>query len=239
MDTIKINSLNTKMVAHRGVSGLERENSCAAFVAAGNRSYYGIETDVHVTRDGQFLCIHDDNTKRVSGDDLCVEETDAAVLRNVILTDMDGTKRRTDLKLPGLEEYVSICKRYGKTGVLELKNRIQKSDIERIIGVIRDEGYLDGIVFISFELDNLIDLRDLLPDQPCQYLTTECTDETIGALEKYRLGLDIYWKGMTQELVKTLHEKGVVVNLWTVDDPAFAETAVQWGVDMITSNILE
>ena len=46
MNTVKFNKQSVKMVAHRGVSGLERENTCAAFVAAGNRSYFGIETDV-------------------------------------------------------------------------------------------------------------------------------------------------------------------------------------------------
>ncbi|MBE5775575.1 MAG: glycerophosphodiester phosphodiesterase, partial [Clostridiales bacterium] len=66
MNTIKIDHGNVKMVAHRGVSGLELENTNAAFVAAGNRSYYGIETDVHVTLDGKFVCFHDDNTGRVA-----------------------------------------------------------------------------------------------------------------------------------------------------------------------------
>ncbi len=53
MDTIKIEKKNTLMVAHRGVSGLEKENTLAAFVAADNRSYYGVETDVHRTRGRQ------------------------------------------------------------------------------------------------------------------------------------------------------------------------------------------
>jgi hypothetical protein len=43
MNTTKIDSRKTKMIAHRGVSGIECENTAAAFVAAGNRSYYGIE----------------------------------------------------------------------------------------------------------------------------------------------------------------------------------------------------
>ena len=66
MNTTKINSKNVKMVAHRGVSGIERENTCPAFVAAGNRSYFGIETDVHVTKDGKFVIIHDETTERIS-----------------------------------------------------------------------------------------------------------------------------------------------------------------------------
>ena len=51
-NTEKVNLANVQMIAHRGVSGLERENTNAAFIAAGNRSYYGIETDVHRTKDG-------------------------------------------------------------------------------------------------------------------------------------------------------------------------------------------
>ena len=66
MDTIKLNVKAVKMVAHRGLSGLERENTCPAFVAAANRSYFGIETDVHKTADGKFVIIHDETTERVS-----------------------------------------------------------------------------------------------------------------------------------------------------------------------------
>ncbi len=49
-----------QMIAHRGLSGIETENTAAAFVAAGQHPYFGIETDVHRTRDGQFVIIHDD-----------------------------------------------------------------------------------------------------------------------------------------------------------------------------------
>ena len=53
--TVKFNrSSAVKLIAHRGLSGLERENTAAAFVAAGNRAaYFGIETDVYRTVDGQ------------------------------------------------------------------------------------------------------------------------------------------------------------------------------------------
>ena len=40
MNTIKVKAKETLLVAHRGLSGLEMENTCAAFVAAGNRSYF-------------------------------------------------------------------------------------------------------------------------------------------------------------------------------------------------------
>ena len=52
MDTIKINKQSTLMVAHAGLSGMEAENTCASFIAAGNRSYWGIECDLRCAKDG-------------------------------------------------------------------------------------------------------------------------------------------------------------------------------------------
>ena len=92
------------------MSGLEMENTASAFVAAGQRSYFGIETDVHRTADGQFIIIHDDNTKRVAGDEMIVEQTSFRTLRSLRLLDTDGQQGRGDLILPSLREYISICK---------------------------------------------------------------------------------------------------------------------------------
>ena len=55
MNTPKFEKGNVLVIAHRGLSGIETENTNAAFVAAGNRSYYGIETDIHRTADGNLV----------------------------------------------------------------------------------------------------------------------------------------------------------------------------------------
>lgn len=62
------------MIGHQGIHHLEVGNTCSGFVAAGNRTYRGIETDVHVTADGQYIIIYDDNTINTTGDDYVVEE---------------------------------------------------------------------------------------------------------------------------------------------------------------------
>ena len=92
MDTVRINDRkNCRIIAHRGLSGIECENSMPAFVAAGNRSYFGIETDVHVTSDGKYIIIHDDTTGRVAaGNNHPVEETDYETLRGIMLADRGG-----------------------------------------------------------------------------------------------------------------------------------------------------
>ena len=236
-DTIKLNT-GVKMIAHRGVSALERENSNAAFVAAGNRSHYGIETDVHVTKDGKFIVIHDDFTQRVTGVEGVVEELTFDQLRALRLLDMDGNPR-SDLTLPSLEEYIRICKKYEKQSVLELKNHMEPEHIAGIVEVIRAEGWLERTTFISFDLPNMLCLRSLLPEQSLQYLVNDITDELLDILVQNRLDLDIRFPNLTREFLDTCHAHNILVNVWTVDTVDNALRLADWGVDFMTSNGLE
>ena len=240
MDTVKlVNKNNVKMVAHRGVSGLETENTNAAFIAAGNRSYFGVETDVRRTVDGQFILLHDDNTERVGIDKLFPEQTTFETLRSLRLRDKNGVRSRADLRLCSMEEYIETCKRYEKRCVLELKGGYTEEWLDEMIERIKAIGWLENVIFISFSLENLIKLRSLLPEQPMQYLTGQFDDVIFDNLKKYSLGLDIYFGGLHEEDVKRIHNAGLEVNVWTVDRPEDAERMISWGVDYITSNILE
>ena len=240
MGTIRIEKKDKPlMIAHRGLSGLEKENTASAFVAAGHHTYFGIETDVHRTADGRFIIIHDDNTKRVSGDEVSVEETCFDTLRSIRLIDTDGTKGRGDLILPSLGEYIRICKKYEKTAVLELKNHFAPEDIQKIIAIIREEGYLDQVVFISFDLPNMICIRELLPNQRAQFLVSTAEDWLVETLKKHRLDLDIKYSALTRELVEKVHGIGREVNVWTVNTLEDAEKMMELNVDYITTNILE
>ena len=240
MGTIRIEKKDKPlMIAHRGLSGIEKENTASAFVAAGHHTYFGIETDVHRTADGRFIIIHDDNTKRVSGDEVSVEETCFDTLRSIRLIDTDGTKGRGDLILPSLGEYIRICKKYEKTAVLELKNHFAPEDIEKIIAIIREEGYLDQVVFISFDLPNMICIRERLPRQQAQFLISSIHDWLLDTLQKYRLDLDIKHTALTPAFADALHAAGIKVNVWTVNTPEDAQRVMDMGVDFITTNILE
>ena len=237
-DTIHVKLPGVKMVAHRGVSGLERENTCAAFVAAGNRSYFGVETDIHRTADGQYIVFHDDNLVRLLGDERVVEEMRFDELRALRLTDLDGNARG-DLLLPTLQEYVNICKKYDKDCVLEIKNHFEPEDIENVIGIIRGIGWLERTIFISFDLPNMLCIREKLPQQCAQYLVSAFGEDLLSILTENHLDLDIKYSSLTAEQVRACHEAGIEVNVWTVNEAADAERLAGYGVDYITSNILE
>ena len=240
-DTLKIHRDNVHMIAHRGLSGLETENTCAAFVAAGNRSYFGVETDVHLTLDGQFIIIHDNDTARVGLDKVEIEHTTFDTLRQIQLLDVNGEKDRSDLRLPSLQEYIRICKKYQKYCVLEIKGEFPVEALERMVDLIQKDEWLDHVIFIAFDLENLIQLRKMLPDQPMQYLVSidQEWDWITEQLLAYRLDVDAYYKMFTEERIRMLHEKGIKVNAWTVDKLENAQQLADWGIDYITSNIIE
>lgn len=239
MNTIKFNKVTTKVIAHRGLSGIEVENTNAAFVAAGNRSYYGIETDIYRTADGRFVINHDNNFMRVAGENIDVETANLSQIQGIVLFDKDGRKDRIDLRPAILENYICICKKYDKHAVLELKSVFTDEEIERIVAILKSYEYLDNTTFISFHYENLLKVRDILPEQSVQFLFSEFTDGLVEKLVADKIDVDVYYKALDKEVIDTLHNAGLKVNCWTVDNPEIAEQLVEWGVDYITSNILE
>ena len=229
------------MVAHRGLSSRKMENTVPAFQLAGRHPFYaGIETDIHRTRDGKFIVIHDDDTLRVTGEKHIVEESTFAGLRAMSLLDFHPETNENDgtLRMPSLQEYLEVCREFGKTSVLEIKNHMESEDLEAIVSQVMAQGMLDQTIFISFDLPNLVALRMRLPEQPIQLLVEEDCASLISDLSTYGLDLDIDYRSLTEKRLSQLHNAGIKVNVWTVDDPREAQTLVDWGVDYITTNML-
>jgi glycerophosphoryl diester phosphodiesterase len=110
-----LSELKGRRYAHRGLHDIQKgvpENSLLAFRLA-KESGYGIELDVHLSRDGRLVVEHDDTLRRTCGADLKIEETDWETLSALRL---EGTEE----KLPLLEEVFDLID--GKVPLLiELK----------------------------------------------------------------------------------------------------------------------
>lgn len=265
MDTIKLsNKKNTKMIAHRG-GNLEIENTTGSFISSGNRSHYGIETDVHKTRDGKFIVYHDDKTARLTESDVRIEETDFETLRNIRFKAYRNRPQRKDIVMPSLEEYLDICIYYEKLSVLEIKNAMEKEDIVKIYDVFKQANYLDKTIFISFNFKNLVYLKEIDPNVTVQYLIETQADGFYDRLKRhdfdmellekkykgnyhlamldvlvdYGMDIDVDYRPIDKKFVKECKKRGIKINLWTVNDPDRAKELIKWGVNYITSDCLE
>lgn len=242
METIKLDRKDIKMIAHRGLSGILQENTIPSFLLAANHSYYGIETDLHVTKDGKFIICHDDNILRVSGVDMVIEENNYEELRSVLLLNKDGSKS-SDVYLPNLEEYINICHKFNKVSVLEIKNKIDEKYIIEIVEIVKNLGHYDNTIFISFDSENIINLKKNFNDIKCQFLSNTDTKEkwefAFSLAKNYGVDLDLYFGSLTGDYVKMCKENNIKLNVWTVDNISDAFNLIDMGVDYITSNILE
>ena len=64
-------------------------------------------------------------------------------------------------------------------------------------------------------------------------------EELIAKLVADKLDIDIHHASLTEERVQAMHKAGITINCWTVDTAERGEELAAWGVDQITSNILE
>ncbi len=240
MDSIKFDKKNCKMIAHRGLSGVKFENTCEAFYAAASRSYYGVEADIHVTSDKKFAILHDNDTSRIGNVKLTVSENTLEDLQKKVTLYDEGNNRLTGT-IPSLADYINICKEYGKKAFLDLKNRYDPADIDKIIDEIINLGYIENTVFASFHFDNLQVVKGRLPNQKIQFLTPFVNEAILNNLEGYHFDLSVryYGSGFTKEVIDRLHKAGLEVCCWTVNDPKAALDLIDMGVDYLSTNILE
>lgn len=245
MNTIKLDKKNTKFIGHRGICGLEPENTAASFIAACNRSYYAIETDVQPTKDGVFVLMHDDTTGRTADVDLPIKDTDYETLRNVRLKDKvygnetENAVTRDYLRIPTLAEYIEICKKYNKKCLLELKGVFDPKDVMRLVEEIREKNYLDEIIFHAWDLNAMIQIREMLPNQQIILNWKNFDDEMMDVLDKYSFDVSLRCDKVFREVVDEIHKHGHKINVWYANSQADTERMINIGVDYICTNIFE
>ena len=158
-----------------------------------------------------------------------------------MLPDLDDTTERKDIRIPLMSEYIKICQKYNKICILEIKNHFEEHNLEKLIEEIKKSGYIENVIFISFDFENCVNVKKLLPENNVQWLLgdPEINMELIQKLSENNLDIDIYYKHLNAENIELFHSHGIKVNCWTCDDKADAEALISYGVDFITTNILE
>ena len=95
------------------------------------------------------------------------------------------------------------------------------------------------VTFISFVYENIVKIKEQYPEAKCEFLFDNPEDAPIEKLLRDGFNVDIWEKSLTRELVEEYHKAGITVNCWTVNDKERGEELASFGVDYITTNILE
>ena len=229
----------TKIVMHRGYSTLERENTVAAFIKAGEQTdVFGIETDVYLTKDNKPILIHDDNTSRVTFGkyNLNVKSSTYDELRAIKLPDINGNP---DVHLiPNVEEYSGVLNSYNKQGFLELKEDFTKEQLKTIFDEFAKYTNLSKITTISFHKDALLRLREMYPNMELMLLCNNLNGLDYNELKTNKIGLDVQYESVSVSDIENIQSQGIALNLWTVDDAQIADDFGKRSVDYITTDCI-
>ena len=229
-----------KYVAHRGYSQYYVDNTEESFLAAASTGFYGIETDIRKTQDGYYVCSHDDTVYYADNSSLKIADAD---LSELTATPLKNTKTNTDAYLCTFETYLRACKAGGKVAVIELKDYFSKNEYLNILKIVDKEYTREKITFISFSYATLKEAIKADPSIPTQYLSQTPNDTRFADCLRYNMSIDIKLSSnpeqnvVTEELVQTFHQAGLTVNVWTVDTEEDLQSAREYGVDYITTNV--
>jgi glycerophosphoryl diester phosphodiesterase len=239
MNTVKIDKYFKGMIAHRGLSGIETENTINAFLAAANRSYFGIECDVHASKDGKIIITHDDTLLRLGMLNLYIPSFRYEEIRKFSLIDRKSGNLSENICIPLFSEYLLICKTYKKHAIIELKNTLSLENLDTLIGEIIKLGWMEHVSIIAFSEKYLLYVKKKYPLFDLYLLTEEVNDRVLEFCERHQINLNVKYDVLDEAAVKRLHLIGLKACVWTVDDKDTAEKLIKMGVDYITSNILE
>jgi len=224
----------TLFIAHRGDPIQYRENTLPAFISGERLGADMIELDVQLSRDGKCVIVHDDTLTRLWNVDAAVSDLTYDQIRSLTANDACDIPLLSDV-LTAVSLPVMIDVKYTES-------------IDSIVHTLLDMQAVDRALIVGGNVDAHRRVRHLLPnvsigltwdnpEAPSQSLLDELDVEYFNPpwwLLMPELGDGT--KTLGPDIVDDMHERGLKVSVWTVDDVSYMHPLVDIGVDAIISN---
>jgi glycerophosphoryl diester phosphodiesterase len=196
----------TQVIGHRGAPRVAIENTLEAFRAAVSMGADGIELDVRRTADHRLVVHHDAHL----ADGTAIVAVDRADLPRHV---------------PDLDEALDACT--GAWVNLEIKNDPSEPDhdpadevAEATVALLARRGEPRRWLISSFRLDTVDAVRRLDPRLDTAWLVVTPPDDVVATLvERGHAALHPWYECVDAALLRRHHAAGLVVNVWTCDDP--------------------
>jgi len=224
------------VIAHRGASAVAPENTMAAFRRAVEMGAECIETDLHLSRDGRLVIVHDTTLNRTTDGDGLVKNYTFNELRQLdagkwFSADFAGEK------LPTIEDLLDYAGQADLSLYLEIKGGAGYGVERAVISALRGRKEAKAAVVLCFDgsvlnrvhqLDRLL-MTGLLFESGGEEMVREAVK--VGARQIGPRG-----DCVTPELVEDAHRRGLKVISWTINDAAQMRALAKMGVDGIITN---
>ncbi|MBD1371285.1 glycerophosphodiester phosphodiesterase [Hazenella sp. IB182357] len=226
-------------MAHRGFSAQYPENTMVAFEQARLAGADGFEIDVHLTKDGQIVVIHDEKVDRTTNGTGWIKDLTWEQIKELDSGSWFHSQFASE-QIPSLQDVLQYVYRHGLMLNIELKNNIvpYPSLEEKLIQEIIHFGLEDQVYLSTFNHHSLHVLKEIAPTiqsaalyvarmyQPWQYANL------IGVE-----AIHPHYQSITDSDIKQCHEQGLKVRAWTVDDETQMQRLLLAEIDAIVTNV--
>jgi glycerophosphoryl diester phosphodiesterase len=225
--------------AHRGASAYAPENTGAAFRKALEMQAGGIEIDVQLSKDGRVVVCHDDKIDRVSNGsgyikDLTLEELKAFDFGSWFSGEFENERILT------LEELLEMLQGWDGILNIELKQgpTLYAGLEAKVVDILHKFDMNDNIIISSFNHYSLRAIKELAPGLKIGLLYVA------GMVEPWKYAKNLkaeaihpVFYSVVPPVIKECKENGIIVNVWTVDQPDHIRAVALGGVDGIITNV--
>lgn len=243
------NSLN---IAHRGASGLAPENTLITFDKALELGADVLELDIHATKDGKVVVIHDETVDRTTNGTGIVKELTLADLKKLdagYYFTLDGGEtypyRGQGITIPTLKEVFAEFP--GCRINIEIKQSDPPIELE-VLELIEEAGMINRTLVVSRHDEVIERFRALTDDIATGASENELRDFMVylklKAVPFYAPKADAFqvseWHDeyhiVTQPFLKAAHSKNIKVHVWTVNEEDTMRRLLEMGVDGIITD---
>lgn len=226
-----------EIVGHRGASFLAPENTMASVVKAVENGADAVEVDIHMSRDGKIVVIHDSSTKRTTNKDLLVLETNYSELAKLDAGSFKDDEFAGE-KIPLLIEILDYLPEHVNI-YIEIKATIDI--LPGLKQLLHNHPKKNQFRIIAFSIETITKAKSMLPSIPCYFLKSSVEVENysdfVENLKTRNLdGADLHYGTISNELVKELNKNGLECLAWTVNSIEKSKELIEMGVVGITTD---
>lgn len=211
-------------VGHRGLMGVEPENTLRSFARAEAEGVDVLELDLHLSSDNALVVMHDAEVDRT--------------------TDGSGpvagfTRERLRALDAGLGERVPVFEEVVAATRTPIQAEIKDRAAARVLcRAIEEHTLHDRVTVISFHDDALRETREQLPGMPLVLVSghsTPTVPERALALGARMVSCELRW--LEAETVKRCHDEGIDVISWTVNTEDDLRRVRELGLDGVVTDM--
>ncbi|MEK8128865.1 glycerophosphodiester phosphodiesterase [Paenibacillus filicis] len=230
-----------KILGHRGASGYAPENTMEAFRLAIQQQADGFEIDIHITKDGEIVVIHDDTIDRTSNGSGNVPDFTLAELKQFNYN--AGFEHMFPVaEIPTLKQVLELVKTHNLYLNIEIKDIMTntgKYDGLNLAAARLVEEYelVDQVIFSSFNHNSMAELKESYPEIKTALLHfSKLYKGEAYAKSAKADALHPLFSVVDKSIVEQAHQAGIQVNAWTVNQEADIERMIEAGVDAIITD---